>query len=155
MHFGATLLIMVLEIQWNFQINVVSAGKLFLFHIWWNHKQIWHAWYTWVTSKCLRTVGSEWPDKCDKIGFAAWPGVGEFFSCGHLPQVNSLWPSDVIWRQGSRSTLAQVMACCLTAPSHYLNQCWLMITEVLWHSPDSNFTENAWDIYHWNEFEIY
>ena len=23
------------------------------------------------------------------------------------------------------STLAQVMACCLTAPRHYLNQCWL------------------------------
>ena len=39
--------------------------------------------------------------------------------------VNSLWPSDVIWRQGSRWTLAQVMACCLAAPSHYLNQCWL------------------------------
>ena len=55
--------------------------------------------------------------------------------------VNSLWPSDIIWRQGSRSTLAQVMACCLTAPSHYLNQCWLMISEVLWHSPDRNFTE--------------
>ena len=45
--------------------------------------------------------------------------------------VNSLWPSDIIWRQGSRSTLAQVMACCLTAPSHYLDQCWLMINEVL------------------------
>ena len=29
-------------------------------------------------------------------------------------------------RQGSRSTLAQVMACCLMAPSHYLNQCWLI-----------------------------
>ena len=42
----------------------------------------------------------------------------------------SLWPSDVIWRQGSSSTLAQVMACCLTAPSHYLNQCWLRISEV-------------------------
>ena len=69
--------------------------------------------------------------------------------------VNSLWPSDVIWRQGSRSTLAQVMACCLTAPSHYLNQCWLMISEVFWHSPDSNFIENTWDIYHWNEFENY
>ena len=37
--------------------------------------------------------------------------------------VASLWPSDVIWRQKSRSTLAQVMACCLTALSHYLNQC--------------------------------
>ena len=48
-----------------------------------------------------------------------------------------LWPGDVIWRQGSRSTLAQVMAWCR-------NQCWLMISEVLWHSPDSNFTENTW-----------
>ena len=37
--------------------------------------------------------------------------------------LNSLRPSDVIWRQGSRSTLVQVMACCLTAPSHYLCQC--------------------------------
>ena len=35
--------------------------------------------------------------------------------------INSLWPSDAIWRHGSGSTLAQVMACCLTAPSHYLN----------------------------------
>ena len=69
--------------------------------------------------------------------------------------VNSLWPSDVIWRQGSSSTLAQVMACCLTAPSHYLNQCWLMISEVLWLSPDSNFIENAQDIYRRHEFEIH
>ena len=30
---------------------------------------------------------------------------------------NSLWPGDAIWRQGSRSTLVQVMACCLTAPT--------------------------------------
>ena len=35
---------------------------------------------------------------------------------------NSLWPSDTIWRQRSGSTLAQVMACWLTATSHYLNQ---------------------------------
>ena len=35
--------------------------------------------------------------------------------------VNSLWPSDAIRRQGTESTLAQVMACCLTAPSLYLN----------------------------------
>ena len=33
--------------------------------------------------------------------------------------VNSLWPNDAIWRQRSGSTLAQVMACCLMAPSHY------------------------------------
>ena len=39
--------------------------------------------------------------------------------------VNSLWPSDAIWRHRFRSVLAQVVACCLMAPSHYLNQCWL------------------------------
>ena len=54
---------------------------------------------------------------------------------------HSLWPSDIIWRHGSRSALAQVMASCLMAPSHYLNLCWLMISDVLWHSPDRNFPE--------------
>ena len=44
--------------------------------------------------------------------------------------VNSLRPSDTIWRQRSGSTLVQVMACCLTAPSHYLNHCWLIISKV-------------------------
>ena len=48
--------------------------------------------------------------------------------------INSLWPRDAIWRQMSGSTLAQVMACCLTAPSHYLIRCWLIISEVLLHS---------------------
>ena len=40
----------------------------------------------------------------------------------HCPRkaVYSLWPSEAIWRQGSWPTLAQVMACCLMAPSHYL-----------------------------------
>ena len=37
--------------------------------------------------------------------------------------INSLWPGDTIWRHRSGSTLAQVMACCLMAPSHCLNQC--------------------------------
>ena len=46
----------------------------------------------------------------------------------------NLGPSDAIWRWRSWSTLVQVMACCLTAPSHYLNQCWLIISKVLWHS---------------------
>ena len=41
------------------------------------------------------------------------------------------------------STLVQVMACCLTAPSHYLNQCWLIISEVQRQSPEGNFTRNT------------
>ena len=40
--------------------------------------------------------------------------------------INSMRPSDAIWRNKFGSTLAQVMACCLTAPSHYRNQCWLI-----------------------------
>ena len=47
---------------------------------------------------------------------------------GSYAHINSLGPSDTIWRQRYGSTLAQVMACCLTAPSHYLNQCWLIIS---------------------------
>ena len=48
--------------------------------------------------------------------------------------LNSFWPRDTIRRQRSGSTLAQVMAWCLTAPSHYLNQCWLIVSEIQWHS---------------------
>ena len=42
-----------------------------------------------------------------------------------------LRPSDIIWGHRSGSAMAQLMAC-LTAPSHYLNQSWLLISEVLW-----------------------
>ena len=52
--------------------------------------------------------------------------------------VNSLWPSDTIWQQRSGLPLAHVMACCLTAPSHYLNQCWLIISEVQSNTPGAN-----------------
>ena len=42
--------------------------------------------------------------------------------------LNSLWPGDAICQQISWSLLAQVMACCLMVPSHYLSQCWLAIS---------------------------
>ena len=60
---------------------------------------------------------------------------------------NTLWPSDdAVWWYGTGSTLAQVMACCLTAPSHYLNQCWLFISGVQWqwpHTCEGNFTRDT------------
>ena len=39
--------------------------------------------------------------------------------------LNSLRPNHAIWHHRSGSILVQVMACCLTASSHYLNRCWL------------------------------
>ena len=69
--------------------------------------------------------------------------------------VNSLRPSDAIWRQWSWTTLAQVMACCLMAPSHYLNQCWLIIRGVLWHTSESSFAGIAQGIDSGYEFEKY
>ena len=58
---------------------------------------------------------------------------------------NSLWPSDAIWQHKSGSTLVQVMACCLTAPSHHLNQCWLTISKVPRHSPEGITIRSAAD----------
>ena len=61
--------------------------------------------------------------------------------------VNSFSCSDMrcgtIWWQRSRSALAQVMACCLIAPSHYHNQYWFIISKDLWQLPDRNFTRET------------
>ena len=46
------------------------------------------------------------------------------------------------------------MACCLTAPSHYLKQCWLIIKCVLWHSPEGSFTGNAQDVSRRNHYAM-
>ena len=53
----------------------------------------------------------------------------------------------------SGSTLAQVMDCCVRAPSHYLNQCWLIISKVEWHSSKGKFTRDTSAINHWNNLE--
>ena len=61
----------------------------------------------------------------------------------HAYNIDSLRPSDAIWWHRSRSTLAQVMACCLMAPSHYRNQCWLIFSKVQWHPLEGNCTKIA------------
>ena len=48
MHFCAILLLLVLEIRFNFQIDLQCAEK-FTFNIQWNLKQIWRSWHTWVS----------------------------------------------------------------------------------------------------------
>ena len=85
-----------------------------------------------------------------------WYFTHRFFMCQQIQcEGNSLWPSDIIWRHKSGSTLAHVMACCLTAPSHYLNQCRLTISKVQWHPSESNFIRDTSAIRHWNSLEYY
>ena len=70
---------------------------------------------------------------------------------------NSFWPSDAIWRYRSWSTWDLIMACCLMAPSHYLNLVkwyWLSISKALWHSPESNFTASAQGTVLYNELML-
>ena len=62
------------------------------------------------------------------------------FNSRTMRKIKLLWPSNAIWWHKLRSTLAQVMACCLIATSHYLNQCSLIINGILWYSPKNNFT---------------
>ena len=86
---------------------------------------------------------------------------------------NLLWPSGAIWwirtgltelthcglvvRYGdyrSESTLAQVMACWLAAPSHNSTNVDFVVSEILWLPPKSNFTAGAQATSLNNQFEI-
>ena len=67
---------------------------------------------------------------------------------------NLLRSNDAIWRHRYGSSLTQAIACCLSTASHYLNKCWLIISDVFWDLPKGNFTGDAQDVYHWCEFEI-
>ena len=58
-------------------------------------------------------------------------------------QVNiSLSPRDATWRSWPWSSLAHVMICCLTASSHYLNQCWLISNWNHGNKFDATFNQN-------------
>ena len=87
------------------------------------------------------------PIRCVIICSELWQKILRCLCVKEVTQweaISSLWPSDAIWRQRTWSTLVQVMACCLMAPSHYLNQCWLIISEVPWHIPEGNFRGKCW-----------
>ena len=55
---------------------------------------------------------------------------------------SSLWLNDAICRHKPGSTLAQVMAWRLTAPSHYMNQCWFIILS----SSGIHLRAISWDV---------
>ena len=76
------------------------------------------------------------------------PSDNSASTCFAIQLINSLWPHDAVYQHESRSILAQVMACCLMAPSHYLNQCWLIISTIHWQSSEGHFTRDTPAINH-------
>ena len=84
-------------------------------NIWWNFTKISH-----ILLKKINVISKE-----------------SVFFC--RPQyVNSLRHKWVIKEFGQ-----QVMACCLRAPSHYLNQCWLFMTEIINRKKSWKLNQNA------------
>ena len=71
------------------------------------------------------------------------------FSTQRQNCLNWLWLSDTMRHIGSWSTLVHVMAWYLMAPSHYLNQCWLIIKGILCYSPEINFKRSAHEHFVW------
>ena len=68
-----------------------------------------------------------------------------------IPQCSILSHQDVLYHRQLdcyfiESASAKVMACCMTAPSHYLNQYWLITKDFLCNSSESNFTTSAHDL---------
>ena len=56
---------------------------------------------------------------------------------------NSLLPGYATWQHKSWSTLAQAITYWLMALSHYRNQCWLIISEIQWHSQQGNLKKKC------------
>ena len=69
----------------------------------------------------------------------------------YLRLILNLWRH--IWRDRYGSITAQVMACCLTAPSHYLNQFWLIISDVFRQLRKGTFTARDLATILYNEFK--
>ena len=88
---------------------------------------------------CLR----RWNTEGEQMWQIQWWVLHAEYEATLLFFFNSLWPSDVIWGHRYWSILAQVMACCLTAPSHYLNQCWLIISMHPWRLSKGNFPRDT------------
>ena len=93
----------------------------------WIRAEFGHPILSYITAPSLPAVRGWHPYSTEYLW---WKEVPCLTSRAQVHFLNSLRPSDAIWRHRSGSTLAQVMACCLTAPSHYLNQCWLIISKV-------------------------
>ena len=83
------------------------------------------------------------------MGRGQWSNTQHMYGDGAPEGDSGVGYTNIAWH-GNGFTL---LALCLMAPSHYLNQCWLIFSKVLWHSSEGNFAGNAPDINYWYDFE--
>ena len=76
-----------------------------------------------------KIIYTQWPLKSP--GRSCWKSKITYFGPMNT-KLNSFRYSDTKWPK-ARSTLPQIKACCLTSPSQYNNQYWLLINDILWH----------------------
>ena len=117
------------------------------------------------TVRCQRDVMSSMNADTPVIRSTAYNLLLEwstyYYNCRWLNQNVTLlsyirvFPYVAIWWHETWSRLFQVMAWCLMAPSHYLSQFWIIISEVQWHSSEGNFARDTSAINHWNYLENY
>ena len=102
--------------------------------------QIWRSWHTYhqrVTSKGSRTVGSDWPDKCDKTGHGSMTRGGGIFFAWSSSQVNSVG-SELVWVTGQFSLWVNVFSVFLPPP---------FLPHLIWWSIQYRPYRSYWYIY--------
>ena len=82
--------------------------------------------FCWQVTSCLKYIIHCGHLLTDNIYFIKCFILQQWYQMNIITRFNSLRPGDAIWRHRSGLTLTQVMACCLTAPSHYLDQFWFL-----------------------------
>ena len=134
------ILLVFIHTKTNIQENMISYESL-IHHVCHNHQK----WCVRISNSSLLSWSSE--VICIQLTNTVLQS-----SKGTLTFINSLWPNVFIWRHRTGSILSQEMPWCLMAPSHYLNHCWVSISDVLWHLLQDSFTWNYQDIYPWLKF---
>ena len=95
------------------------------------------------------------PMYCNKPSSAHWLHCGDYSTKGEFKPDSSGWrPTNQFYPfvvssigenfQNTEYLFDITLSLCeLMAPTQYLNQCWLVISEVQWHSSECNFTRNT------------
>ena len=119
----------------TYQVQMYSLDTIIYIYI--------HIYYTKMHSRELLALVKDWNCAYVKLNSRVYDSA--VMVCNNnwiMKYINSSYPSDSLRRH--KSVLVQVMACDLTAPSHYLKQCWHINNAVIWLK--TNFTTSAQNI---------